>query len=588
MDSMAQDQQLILDRYRPIEQAGAGAFGTVQVAWDTRIQRRVAIKCINLGEIDAYQSPGRVPGLDEARTAAMLSDANIVAVYDFEITEQSAYLIMEHVEGMTLREVLDDYEDRLTLNGIAAIFSGVAHALETAHANQVLHLDIKPENILINRQGQVKVADFGLARLAGASGYGAACGGTIGYMPLEQMRQEDLDARCDQWALASVTYEMLVGENPFMATNLHSAQAAIEDGELVLPSLCWDDLMPAVDDLLFYALDPERENRYASIADFSEDLEPCLGNAKRGRRELAAIVACATDDDAQEGEDEDYPQEAFSEYVHIPLRERIDEKHRVVALHVFGGLGSALVAFISLINMPFLGGLSDLPFWVLLAAFALIGAARPHIGSLLSYLAFSVSLVTHGIFAGGIVLASLTLLWWAFVARGDDVVANVSFTGPLLGAFGLGQAAPLSAGFCLTPARAIATAAFSAYTGVLLASCGSCSLLGWDVFAHWAFPTPETMNRFLETMLTHAPLWCVVASWIVSSGLLSVVRLRSGRTSAIVGSCLAGAVLLAGIGSVVWVTSGQSSWLPSAFDLAVTMVPIMGTIVFCSLVPNGE
>ena len=97
----------------------------------------------------------------------------------------------------------------------AAVFGSVAHALEVAHENQVLHLDIKPDDVLINRQGQVKVTDFGLATLADAGGFGAAGGCTIGYMPLEQMRGVSLDARCDEWALASVTYEMLAGENPF-------------------------------------------------------------------------------------------------------------------------------------------------------------------------------------------------------------------------------------------------------------------------------------------------------------------------------------------------------------------------------------
>ena len=79
----------------------------------------------------------------------------------------------------------------------------------------MLHLDIKPANVLINRQGEVNVTDFGLATLADANGTGRAGGGTIGYMPPEQMRSEALDARCDEWALASLTYEMLVGDNPF-------------------------------------------------------------------------------------------------------------------------------------------------------------------------------------------------------------------------------------------------------------------------------------------------------------------------------------------------------------------------------------
>ena len=413
--------QLILNRYKPLAKAGVGGFGTVQVAWDTRIQRKVAIKCIPLSEAELLRAalpeadaldissdergessagsqsfgltgahaagsaassttaidpadvppwedlpeeagfagvedagvpdgsdasakptsaparevgpgfagfdpadpssadsfpnqllPGqsvsltnavdpasrplvrtlsRIPGLDEARTAAMLSDPSIVAVYDFEIQDSTAYLIMEYVEGMTLTELLRDHDDRLTLDVVAAVFEAVAHALEVAHENGVLHLDIKPDNILINASGQVKVTDFGLATLADAQGFGVAGGGTIGYMPLEQMRQENLDARCDEWALASVTYEMLAGENPFLAPNLFQAQEAIEDGELVLPSLCWDNLDPAADDPIFYALDPEREERYETVADFAEELSPFLGDPTKGRAELADIVA---------------------------------------------------------------------------------------------------------------------------------------------------------------------------------------------------------------------------------------------------------------------------------------------------------
>ena len=359
---MARNRQLILDRYRPIAEAGTGGFGTVQVAWDTRIQRKVAIKCIGLDEVDATRvasgdpsdaadpfdargstwkadpddldsptfsdddetalfdqmgrsvsmfsddpsarSLARVPGLDEARTAALLSDANIVTVYDFEVQGSTAYLIMEYVDGITLSELLERFDDRLSLNVVAAVFAAVSHALEVAHDNQVLHLDIKPDNVLINRQGQVKVTDFGLAVLAGTSGFGAAGGGTIGYMPLEQMRQESLDARCDEWALASVTYEMLAGENPFLAPDLVRAEAAIEDAELVLPSLCWEELDPAVDDVIFCALDPDREERYDNVAEFAEEMEPFLGDPKRGARELAAIVGYA---DEEEADDEPAP-----------------------------------------------------------------------------------------------------------------------------------------------------------------------------------------------------------------------------------------------------------------------------------------
>ena len=366
--------RLILERFEPLGKAGSGGFATVYIAWDPRIQRKVAIKVIPLSEADALrvQLPGGVgstadrwhgvqpwseylaedlaaaeggahaaharwdvspddmdgpdgaevapqvepvsalahlPGLDEARTAAKLQDPRIVGVFDFEVRDQVAYLIMEYVEGITLTRLLDEYEDYLTLDVVAAVFDAVSGALTAAHKAGVLHLDIKPDNILINAQGQVKVTDFGLATLADAAGTGMAGGGTIGYMPLEQMRREPLDVRTDEWSLAAVTYEMLSGDNPFHAANLDEAQKAIEDAEVVLPSLCWESIDDQIDDVIFYALDPDPGNRYATVADFAEEVDKFLGDAAQGERQLAAIVADAIgagvdDADSERGYDD--------------------------------------------------------------------------------------------------------------------------------------------------------------------------------------------------------------------------------------------------------------------------------------------
>ena len=325
---------LILDRYEPLGTAGSGGFGTVRVAWDPRIQRKVAIKTIELSESDAWRAglPGadavagptgdeapteesssaesvapfsalaHVPGLDEARTAAKLSDSRIVGVFDFEVRGRIAYLIMEYVEGVTLTEFLIEYGDFLTLDMVAAVFDAVAGALGVAHKAGVLHLDIKPDNILIDANGQVKVTDFGLATLADATGAGTTGGGTIGYMPLEQMRREPLDARTDEWALASVAYEALTGDNPFRARTLADAERAIEDAELVLPSLCWDDIDEQIDDVIFYALDPDRERRYRSVRDFAEEADKFLGDAAAGKRQLAAAVSNMLSPQAYEDE----------------------------------------------------------------------------------------------------------------------------------------------------------------------------------------------------------------------------------------------------------------------------------------------
>ena len=199
-------------------------------------------------ELDLFE---HIPGLEEARSVAKLSDTNIVTVYDCAVEGSSAYVIMEYVEGKTLAQIIDEVDDDITLDVVAAVFSAVSHALEVAHGEHTLHLDIKPENVIVNGKGQAKVADFGLAALMDATGSGTTGGGTIGYMPLEQMRQEPLDVRTDEWALASLTYEMLTGSNPFFADDLDAAEEAIEEAELVLPSLCWDELDAEADEVMF-------------------------------------------------------------------------------------------------------------------------------------------------------------------------------------------------------------------------------------------------------------------------------------------------------------------------------------------------
>ena len=694
--------QLILNRYKPLAKAGAGGFGTVQVAWDTRIQRKVAIKCIPLSEAELLRAalpgadaidvspdersesviassvhaagsagssssvvdpadvppwedlpeeagfagsgdagdsgasddqeelasasvsragcdsagtsssdaslgqllPGqsvsltdevdpasrplvrtlsRIPGLDEARTAAILSDPSIVTVHDFEIQDSTAYLIMEYVEGMTLTELLRDHDDRLTLDVVAAVFDAVAHALEVAHENGVLHLDIKPDNILINASGQVKVTDFGLATLADAQGFGVAGGGTIGYMPLEQMRQENLDARCDEWALASVTYEMLAGENPFLAPNLFQAQEAIEDGELVLPSLCWDNLDPAADDPIFYALDPEREERYETVADFAEELSPFLGDPAKGRAELADIVA---------GPDEEEGTEPQPREPGIPLRDRITPELLFFGSHACGAAGSALLAFAALQNISQTEGFANPLFWGLLLLITLAGALRPHLGALLGFVSLSAMLVMCGVPAAGCVLLAGIGVWWWYLGRAGDATANAALATPLAGAIGLGPLGPLAAGFALRPVAAMATAAFQVLCGFMLAGLGSASFMGWDVLATWhfstaAFASDAVMDR-MAAMLTEPGTWIMAASWVLAAGACALLRWRPTRLFASFGVLAGAAVLVAGFVLAAVCGSPSASAFTDPADVA-SLVVSSGIMLFAAyLLPDPE
>ena len=529
---------MVLNRYKVIDRAGSGAFGTVLLAWDTRIQRKVAIKCLELSEMDS--------ALDEARTAAMLSDQNIVAVYDFETHNHTVYLIMEYVEGLTLSELLRDHDEELSLDIIAAVLEDVAHALSTAHENQVLHLDIKPDNVLINRNGQCKVTDFGLATLADSQGFGTAGGGTIGYMPPEQMQQGNLDASCDQWALASIMYEMLSGSNPFVAPDLKKALAAIEDAELVLPSLCWDGMDPGIDDVIFTALDPDRDERWASVRDFKDELMPYLGDPEAGHRALAAIVngEDPADDDGGDGA-------GGSRWGARPLFYRTS--------HIFSCLSAALLVAVACLNVPAIGGVFSPPFWIIVIACAAAGAWKEHLAPLLGLIAFGVVFVADQQYGPGIFLIAATAVWWFFIGRKGVAQANSLLAFPVLGAFGAAPAAPLVCGVTLPVGHAIVNAAFGSAIAFVLAGLGSQSIFGWYVPVHWNFAGADVGANVLVLLQT-VPVWCVVISWLLAAIAVSLCNLPGRRWLSIVGIVVGAAILIAGAVGMMLLTPVAMTW----------------------------
>lgn len=535
-----EDDRLILGRYRPIAQAGSGGFATVQVAWDTRIQRRVAVKCIELDE--ALAASGFVPGLDEARTAAMLSDPSIAGVFDFEVADGFAYLIMEYVDGMTLSQLMREHGEDVDVDVVAAVFEAVSCALATAHDNQVLHLDIKPDNILINRQGQVKVADFGLAQLSDAAGFGQARGGTIGYMPPEQMRFEALDARCDEWALASVVYEMVAGENPFRARTLDEAVDVIEQAELVLPSLCMDGLDSEADDVLFAALDPDREERYASVAEFAEELEPCLGDPKRGRRALAAVVNGALDDGDGEGESASEPARSLAQRIpyvrwNAVLRLGAAANACVLGLFALASIPQVVEAFSPAIP---LGSLT----------MGVVGAAFPSAGCALALMLVSAAFLTQGSVVLALVSAAFAVAWWWAFGRFGKEQAVASFVPAASGALGLMSATPLVAGGLLRARYALAASAWAFGLALILASFGTASLVGWGPALSFVSSVPIDLSATPEgrllALLASPGTWCVLAAWLLAALVASAGASRATTLGVVLGGVASTVVVAAG------------------------------------------
>lgn len=666
--------KLILDRYRLLGEAGAGGYGTVMVAKDPRIQRKVAIKAIPLTETDALRAalPGadavagsaaithglssddlpddqdvqalaHIPGLDEARTAAMLSDPHIVTVYDVEVRGQTAYLVMEYIEGITLSKLMRDYVDYVTLDMITAVFDAVAGALKKAHAHRVLHLDIKPDNILINREGQVKVTDFGLATLVDASGVGTTGGGTIGYMPLEQMRREELDVRTDEWSLASVAYEMLVGSNSFAAPDLAHAEQAIVDAELVLPSLCWDGLDESLDDVLFYALAPEKENRYESVFDFQEEADKFLGDAEEGVTQLKYVVADALDaaraahdgetdvmdplllqaeNQNQEEERRERPgasRGSQSGQGHresrgqsrprapkVPMKDRLTPSVQKTLSRIFGALTSGFLGFLALANLPFFAGWSTgayaatsplaqlsssvfassspLVFMVVMSlAFAVLGAIVPHVGALVGFCAVSLTFVMGASPLVGVILLAASIAWWFFVGRVGIAEPNVAMALPVVGAFGFNAFLPFAAGTCLRPRNAFITLAYAALWALVLGACGTGNMMGWEALIYWNFAQVDVSHRLLA-MLAAPVTWCTVVSWLVAVVAESACNSRGSKPLAVFGVILAAALLVAGAFAAAWFDGGMGGVVAPGPGLIVPIAVSAAIMLFVVVV----
>ncbi|PYT11038.1 MAG: hypothetical protein DMF51_16615 [Acidobacteria bacterium] len=226
-----------LGHYRILRQLGAGGMGEVYEAEDMKLGRRVALKV--LPEETARDSQRRERFEREAKAVAALNHPNIVTIYSVEEAAGIGFIIMELVEGETLRRVLPG--GGLALGRLLDLAIPLAEAIAAAHQQGITHRDLKPENILIHRDGKVKVLDFGLAKMEGAfgdTGHGSRLPtralteegrivGTIAYMSPEQAEGKRVDPRSDVFTLGIILYEMATGERPFKGDTAVSLLSSI-------------------------------------------------------------------------------------------------------------------------------------------------------------------------------------------------------------------------------------------------------------------------------------------------------------------------------------------------------------------------
>ncbi len=211
-------KEILGERYEVLGKLGAGAFGEVYRARDTVLGREVAIKRIRL---DVFAEPSQLEEVNkrflrEAQVASQLRHANIVITHDIVSAPTMSFIVMELVTGQTLAKLLQA-RGRLSLSETNDVLSQVAAALDYAHQNKVVHRDVKPANIMIEPSGQVKVMDFGIAKLDSGQNLTATGNimGTPNYMSPEQARGEKVDGRTDLFALGCILYECLSGEKAF-------------------------------------------------------------------------------------------------------------------------------------------------------------------------------------------------------------------------------------------------------------------------------------------------------------------------------------------------------------------------------------
>ncbi len=255
---------------------GAGAMGTVYDAIDRIIERRVAIKVVKRpAENDAEAVEAHARFRREAQAAGRLSHPNIVGVYDYGENAHDAWIVMELVEGKSLKDRLDKQE-RFTIPDIVRIMGEVCAGLAYSHQRGVVHRDIKPGNIMMTTDGQVKIADFGIARLENSSmtQVGTLIG-TPSYMAPEQFRGEPVDLRADIWSSGVMLYQLLTGEKPFeggFSAVMHKALHT----EPPPPSQLSVTTPRGFDALIARALAKRPDDRFRSAGEFADAIRAAV------------------------------------------------------------------------------------------------------------------------------------------------------------------------------------------------------------------------------------------------------------------------------------------------------------------------
>ncbi len=268
-------------RYRIVKELGKGTMGVVYQAHDPQIDRNVALKVLRPDRVTSESFVARF--LKEARAIGRLSHNNIVTIYDVGEDQGTIYIAMEYLKGVPFNEVVRS--GHLSVPQCVEIARQVALTLDYAHRQGIIHRDIKPSNIIYTDENQVKLTDFGIARIEDTSaGHQTQAGEILGtpvYMSPEQVMGLTVDGRSDLFSVGVILYEMIVGRRPFSGTNIAAIFRAITHDLPESPSAADPFIPKQLSDLILKCLSKKPEDRFQTGAELAEALASVLTESSK-------------------------------------------------------------------------------------------------------------------------------------------------------------------------------------------------------------------------------------------------------------------------------------------------------------------